>query len=228
MSIKQLLKSNDLSLKILVLGFALAMIARGLGLFFIPLQAFLIACHEFFHALAAWLTGGSVKLIEYGFWHGTTWSSGGFRPIISAAGYLGCSLFGALIIRFSHLNHTKYVVQCFCLILISSMLIKGQWSLAFVNNLIISAGLIFVLKKWHTPLIMAFLGSLFLSMSFDDIGTFLFKIPYQTDAGILARHLGYNGLTLPIAVIFAVISLSIWAWALWAVSKEIRKQTTKL
>lgn len=55
--------------------------------------------HEMFHAIAATVTGGQVMHIEvYKSTEGLTLFRGGFAPVIQMSGYLGASLFGALMV----------------------------------------------------------------------------------------------------------------------------------
>jgi Peptidase M50B-like len=55
--------------------------------------------HEMFHALAAVISGGQVDHIEvYKTGEGVTLTRGGLAPLIMMSGYLGASLFGALMI----------------------------------------------------------------------------------------------------------------------------------
>jgi hypothetical protein len=60
-----------------------------------PLKWFETLFHESSHSLAALLTGGHVDKIVLRFdGSGLTWSSGGFRPLVSFAGYAGSILWG--------------------------------------------------------------------------------------------------------------------------------------
>ncbi len=52
--------------------------------------------HELSHALAAWLTGGSVaRIVVASDGSGYTLTSGGITPVVASAGYLGASALGA-------------------------------------------------------------------------------------------------------------------------------------
>ena len=79
----------------------------SLGLHFIPgvhwvtypLRLLVTFIHEGFHAFATLLTGGTVHAINIETsGSGVTLSTGGFNPIIASAGYLGATLYGALIL----------------------------------------------------------------------------------------------------------------------------------
>lgn len=64
-----------------------------------PIRLFVTFIHEGSHALATILTGGSVSSMTVAVDEsGLTWSRGGFRPLISSAGYLGTTIFGAVLL----------------------------------------------------------------------------------------------------------------------------------
>jgi hypothetical protein len=94
-------------------GFKLLLIATALtvGLWFIPFaniatypfRLFVTYVHETGHALAALLTLGSVGgMVIHPDGSGETYTMGGIRFLISSAGYLGSTLFGALLLLLCH------------------------------------------------------------------------------------------------------------------------------
>lgn len=67
-----------------------------------PMRLLAVFLHEFGHASACWVTGGSVKKIEvYQNEGGVTGYTGGCRCLVIPAGYVGCALVGGLIVAFS-------------------------------------------------------------------------------------------------------------------------------
>lgn len=78
----------------------LVILAAALMLSFVPyvhwpLKWFETLFHESSHALAAVLTGGHVDRLILRFdGSGLTWSSGGFRPLVSFSGYAGAIFWG--------------------------------------------------------------------------------------------------------------------------------------
>jgi hypothetical protein len=81
-----------------VLTFALSILPFA-GLVTVPLRLFSTFIHEAGHALAALLSFGSVKsLVVFPNGSGVTYTSGGWRFLISSAGYLGTTLFGVWMI----------------------------------------------------------------------------------------------------------------------------------
>jgi hypothetical protein len=87
-------------------AFTLLLICSGLslalwflpyvGFLTYPFRIFVTLIHETGHALASWLTFGQVNRIELD-WsgNGVTWTNGGVRLLISSAGYLGATAYGA-------------------------------------------------------------------------------------------------------------------------------------
>ncbi len=176
----------------------------------IPVDLYLIAWHETMHALGAWFTGGSVHGIEVRARDGLTWTSGGWFPIISMAGYLGTSLWGAALLLSARRPKLVWPMKITTVGLPPlAMLIGDGISLSLLLVIAISVGLFFVWRKFPAVVTLIVSG-LFASESWRDVQMYLFSMPGQTDAGILAKHLGVQLLTLPIALSMAVLSLLIW------------------
>jgi hypothetical protein len=176
----------------------------------IPVDLYLIAWHESMHAAGAWLTGGSVHGIEVRARDGLTYTSGGFFPIISMAGYVGTSLWGAALLASAR---RPKLILAMGLMTISlpplAMLIGGGIGLSLLAVIGISVALFFAWRRFPMPVTLIVSG-LFASESWRDVQMYLFSIPGKTDAGILAKYLGLQLLTLPIALVMAVLSLLIW------------------
>src|SRR5438874_1546369 len=68
-----------------------------------PFRLFVTYVHETSHALAALLTLGSVKgMVIHPNGSGETYTLGGLRFVISSAGYIGSTIFGALLLLLCH------------------------------------------------------------------------------------------------------------------------------
>lgn len=197
----------------LLCALGLALLIRAAGALFLPIQGYLIAAHEVFHALGGWLTGASVASIDAGFTQGTTWTAGGWFPVISASGYVGSALMGAALTRYCAHSSARFGMIAFCALLAAALLWKGQWSLGVASALLINAALLVSLIKFKGPILLAFLGCLFCAGALDDMAVYLFHMTRHTDAGILARHWGAEWLAFPIACGFALASLAAWALA---------------
>ena len=179
-----------------------------------PVDLYLIAWHETMHAVGAWLTGGSVQGIEVRARNGATWTIGGLFPIISMAGYIGTSLWGAGLLASTRRPHLISPMRIVTIVLPPLAMLVGEGiSVSLFAVIALSGALFYVWRKFPVPVTLV-LSSLFASESWRDVQMYLFAIPDKTDAGILARHLGVELLTLPIALLMAVLSLLVWWVAL--------------
>ena len=100
--------------------------------------------HEMFHAIAAVITGGQVDHIEvYRNGEGLTLTRGGIVPIILMAGYLGASLFGALMVMTCRSDRSSviWLRVLAVLVLLSNILwVRGDvvgWPLGFAWPIVI-------------------------------------------------------------------------------------------
>ncbi|WP_426104368.1 M50 family metallopeptidase [Massilia sp. TSP1-1-2] len=175
-----------------------------------PVDLYLIAWHESMHAVGAWLTGGSVHSMEVHARNGVTWTSGGWFPVISMAGYVGTSLWGAALLVTARRPAWIWPMHLLTVALPPLVMLFGNGiSLSLLAILAISVGLFFLWRKFPGPVTLL-VSALFASESWRDVQMYLFSIPGRTDAGILARYMGVQLLTLPIALCMAVLSLLIW------------------
>jgi hypothetical protein len=65
---------------------------------FYPIRIFTVLLHELGHALAGLLTGGDVAFIKVFSNVSGVCATGGLRPVVLAAGYIGAMTFGCLIL----------------------------------------------------------------------------------------------------------------------------------
>jgi hypothetical protein len=76
-----------------------------------PLKIFVVFLHELSHGLAAIMTGGSIERIELTFNQGgSCLTRGGSAFVILSAGYLGSSLWGALLLVLSSRTRWSRVI----------------------------------------------------------------------------------------------------------------------
>lgn len=217
--------------KIPALGFVasagvLALVLSWAGWPLYPLRAWLVGFHEFFHAVGAWVTLGSVESILTAADHGLTMTRGGFYPVVSAAGYLGSALMGAACLRWCASARMRGVFVGLCTALAVALLWKGRlfeggWAgmgMALAVDALAVAGT----RTRFYPFILALSGCLFLTMGFDDLRTLLIDATSRTDAGLLAGWLGAPFLAWPIALLYAAGMCAAWAWSargLWRDSR---------
>lgn len=171
-----------------------------------PLIMFQIAVHETCHALMALLTGGSVKELNVNGAHsGNVISSGGSVFLISIAGYVGTSFIGMLLLKFSAKNMGYIILWGIAIITILFSIVYSSWLSWELYAIIIISG-IMLWNKFENETAV-FVGFFLCFSSFIDLKMYMFAIPTQTDAGILARELGSELFTLPISLLIASISL---------------------
>ena len=180
-----------------------------------PFRIFVVMVHEVCHAAATLMTGGEVLEIRtQPNESGHTLSKGGFFPLITAAGYVGSAMLGALLIYTGTLPR----VQRFILLVIGATTMLMTMAYTPVGEmdffLGIFGGLIFVslsIKSSRAAMIGAtWLGTLLCLYSLYDFRTDLWMYPESTDAGILARGLGLPSiLAYPIALSWVVISVAL-------------------
>ncbi len=100
------LKQNQDSLKFLLGATALTMLISYVPLGWVavyPLRLFVTFIHEGGHALAAFLTLGSVEsLVIYADASGATYTRGGLAILIASAGYLASTAYGAGLLALLH------------------------------------------------------------------------------------------------------------------------------
>jgi len=178
-------------------------------IFLYPIQILITMIHESFHGLAALITGGRIGEITLSGLSGKISTYGGLYPVISVSGYIGTAALGAWLIG-TKVN--EGFLKVIIIILLGYLLLVSALYLEFSLKFFILVpwvGLIiyFVLRSKYVKDI-SFMFGLFMSIAaLEDVKTYLWSIPSETDAGLLARHLGLELLTLPIAIFMSVISL---------------------
>ena len=133
---------------------------------------------------------------------------------ISSAGYLGSALTAGLLIATSK----RRQISEFLVFLISGVVLVLTF--IYIEHIIsipfliaVGFSVTLILLAWKTDydsLVAIILGTLLAVDGVQDVKKYVLHIPYQTDAGILARQIGMEALTLPIAILFATICISIW------------------
>lgn len=192
---------------------------------FTPLKLYTTAIHEGWHALTTLLTGGEIREINLDLnGSGHVISTGGNNFIIIPAGYIGSALTGALLIisvRIQIITKLLLLIISTSILYLNFIYINNYFSLAFISSIIMSIIIIYLIFKTDSASYLAiFLGTILAIDSFGDIKKIVFQIPYQTDAGILAKYLKMEFLSIPIAIAFSIICMYIW----WLSIKYIMKK----
>ena len=191
-----------------------------------PFRFFVVLVHEVNHAGAALLTGGEVVEMRT-HWNesGHTLTRGGFFPLISAAGYVGSALWGALLIYTSLFPQVQRL----------ALLLMGAGCLGMTIHYTPLGGIDFysgigggavmiavaLLSQRAARMTAVWMGIMLCLYSLHDFQTDLLYVPERTDAGILAMYLGMPAptaflLAYPIAFVWVVFSISVMYRALRA------------
>ena len=195
-----------------------------------PFRFFVVLVHEVNHAAAALLTGGEVVEIRT-HWNesGHTLTKGGFFPLISAAGYVGSALWGALLMYTAlYPQAQRLVLLCIGAACAGMTLYYTPWG-GIDSVLGIGGGLVLCIMACKSKR-MASIGAVWMGVmlclySLYDFRTDLWYSPERTDAGILSAYWGLDPLQVPylaylIALIWVLVSLSCMYRAMRAVVRQ--------
>ncbi len=193
--------------------------------FIYPFRLFMVVVHEVCHAAAAMLTGGEVlEMKTQRDESGHTLTRGGLFPVISAAGYVGSAVLGALLI---HTGKSPRLQRLVLSVIGAATMGMTMWYTPLGGMdfyLGIFGGLILLcmaIKSQRASQAAAtWLGIMLCLYSLHDFHTDLWLYPEMTDAGILARHWGAPILAYPIALIWVLLSVGLMYRALRAVVKS--------
>jgi len=158
----------------------------------LPLKLVVVAIHEFSHALAAWLTCGSVESIQvHGNEGGVTKTRGGSRFFILSAGYLGSAFWGMILVIASS---DYYGVQVAAGLLGIALFI----SLFFARNFVLIALNLFFLGIiagfWACTILTSFNGLRYVILLIG-VMSGLFSI-YDVYSDLLARRVNESDATM--------------------------------
>ena len=191
----------------------------------LPFRLFVVLVHEIFHAGTALITGGQVLEMRTNLNEsGHTLAQGGFFPLISAAGYVGSALLGALLIYTATLPQVQRL-----LLLLIGMVCMGMtiwytpvggvdFYLGIFAGLILAA---MAIKSQRAAVAAAtWIGVMLCLYSLYDFYTDLWRHAELTDAGILARYWGAPLLAYPIALSWVLLSLGFMYRAMRALVRK--------
>lgn len=191
----------------------------GAALLFYPFKLFVTFVHEACHGMAAVLTGGwwqNFQVFPDG--SGVAWTAGGFRPLVISAGYLGSSVFGALmLIAAARPGAARPVLLTVAALLAVITAVYGSCCFGLVSGLALAAGLAGLAWLSRGPaasLLLAFLAVLNSLYALTDLQTLIVLSSSARYGGIPSDAQNMAQLTgrLVPAVIWAVL------WALMALA----------
>ena len=191
-----------------------------------PFRIFVVLVHEVNHAAAALLTGGEVvEMRTHWDESGHTLTRGGFFPLISAAGYVGSALWGALLIYTSLFPQVQRLallaVGAVCLGMTLKFTPWGASDFFLGMGGGFALGAVALFSQRGARIGSVWMGIMLCLYSLHDFRTDLLYVPERTDAGILALHLGVPEasafmLAYPIAFTWVLFSISVMYRALRA------------
>lgn len=196
-----------------------------------PFKLFTTIIHEACHALAARFTGGNVAIIQINPDEaGVTSTIGGYEPFVTSAGYLGASMFGALLIWLGRTPETaKTVLQSIGIVILSLTIFYGGGSIfSFLTMLAIGAVLLLVSQKCSTRVC----HGLLLMLAVQTTLQASFQIQYllyqsANSMGVMSDALHMEKLTgvpsLVWTISWAIISVVLFVYAFWISYRPSKK-----
>lgn len=182
-----------------------------------PLRLLVTFIHEGCHALATIATSGtvhSISIMPNG--SGLTETHGGFSPLIASAGYLGTTLYGALmlwLLRRGVSGHKLIGATAAAVGLATLPSIRDPFSL--LCGLLITVGLIGLASKLPrdaSAWLASFIGAQFVMNALIDVKT-LFEISLTSSTPTDAQNMA--AFTLIPAIVWATLWLLLSLWINW-------------
>lgn len=186
-----------------------------------PLKILVVFFHEFSHALATWLSGGSVEAIRLSADEGgLCLTRGGSQFLILSAGYLGSMLLGALLLVVaSRTRRDRLVVASLgaALVIITLVWVPFANPFGFFFGLATGAAMLLAarfLPEAVSDGLLKVAGLTSLAYAPLDIWSDLIArdLP-QSDANALGKLTGIPGVVF--GVLWGLLALAGAVWALW-------------
>jgi len=181
--------------------------------FIYPIKVFVIVLHEISHAIAAIITGGTVRSISISsYLGGVTKTNGGNSLVIASAGYLGSLIFGALLFISAYNNKLrKPIATILSVIILLSTIGYIKENIQVFFGLLISV-FFFLLPRFFnefiTTFFLKFIGLISCFYVLTDIKNDLITTSIrETDAQVIEFLTGFP--SLAIGFIWLVISIII-------------------
>src|SRR5215471_15032282 len=199
--------------------------ALSLALWFIPYVGFLTypfrifvtLIHETGHALASWLTFGQVNRIELD-WsgNGVTWTNGGVRLLVSSAGYLGATAYGAaLLLLLRRARMARVVAFASAAVLLSITIFLGGNLTVWVVGMFFGLGLLalsLIKSQRFVHFFMSFLAVQSVLNALYDLRVLIYLSAFEPDRPTDAQNMA--------AATNQLIPAAVWAigWAAMALA----------
>lgn len=187
-----------------------------------PFKLFVTTVHEACHAIATRLTGGSVAMIQISpDESGLTLTSGGFRPLIVMAGYIGTAIFGGFLIWWGKRPaDARLMLQSIGTVILALTVFYGGGGIfSTLAMLFIGVGIMFVARKSSDMFCHMFLLMLAVQTTLNavvDIQTLMLASVVgvnRSDAKTMESMTGIPAIFW--ALLWGAIAASILAFSLW-------------
>jgi len=179
-----------------------------------PLKIFVVLLHELSHAVALWVTGGSVQSISLDPRQGgLTLGRGGIAFVTLSAGYLGSLAFGALLVLGAQSSRIRSGALLAgigaSVLLLTAVYIRGGFGIMYgaITGIALLLGAKYLPAVWSARVIMT-LGLTSVGYAILDIKSDIIDRPgIRSDAAMLAELTGVPTLVWG----FIWIAIAIWA-----------------
>ena len=179
----------------------------------VPLKILIVFFHELSHAIAAWMTGGSVDSISLSPQQGgLTVTRGGNVFLTMSAGYLGSLLIGVLVFLVAVRSHADRVLMGVLgavMLLVAALFIREWFALAFT----VGTGLVMLASARYVPhemndLALRVIGlTSMIYVPLDIFSDTIARSGIRSDAYMLAERFG--GATVIWGGLWLLISLAV-------------------
>lgn len=200
----------------------LAILALVFGLWqtpvVVPLKILVVFLHELSHAVAAWLTGGSVEQISISSAQGGfAVTRGGNRFAILSAGYLGSLVMGAALLMVALRSQADRMVTALLgavMVFVTAFYVRDLFAAAFC----LSTGVILLavarfLGHASNDMVLRVIGlSSLIYVPYDIFDDTIARSSLPSDAHMLAAEFG--GATIIWGGVWLIVSLGVILWCL--------------
>lgn len=184
----------------------------------VPLKILVVFLHELSHALAAWLTGGSVEQISVSpAQGGFAVTRGGNRFAILSAGYLGSLLIGAALLMVAlraQIDRAVTALLGAVMILVTLFYVRDSFAAVFCfGGGVVLLALARFVGHAGNDLVLRVIGlSSLIYVPYDIFDDTIARSSLASDANMLASEFG--GTTMLWGAIWLILSLCVILWCL--------------
>jgi len=204
-----------------------------IGFLTYPFRIFVTLIHETGHALASWATFGQVNRIELD-WNGNgvTWTNGGARLLVSSAGYLGATLYGAgLLLFLRRANMARVAAFVSSAVLLSITIFLGGNLTVWIAGVFFGLGLLalsLVKSQRFVHFFMSFLAVQSVLNALYDLRVLIYLSAFEPDRPTDAQNMAAATNQLIPAAVWAIgwaaMALAILTFTLAVYYRSLRAQ----